>query len=503
MKKALILKAEYHDSVVLMRIAAEVKKMPGIVEAGLFMGTQANHAILAAAGLDTEETQGAGPDDLIISVSAEDAASAERGLETAQELLTAKKAQTASASDMRARTIDGAVKTAPQANLACFSIPGQYVAYEASKALEHNLNLFIFSDNVPIEDEVELKQKALKKGLLCMGPDCGTAYVNGYGLGFFNELPRGKVGLVASSGTGLQAVTCALAAAGQGVSQGIGVGGRDLHPAVGGIMTFAALQALDNDPATEVIVLVAKEPHPDVAPALEDVLKSLHKPVVVCCLGFEGTLGGQPVAENLDDAVAMTLKHLGVQPVEDRGKLTEERVASLLPLFGDRAVRVAGLYTGGTLAHEAQHVLEKAGLKVDYGKVGSDGHSILDIGDDGYTQGRPHPMIDPTFRNELVAQVDSRGDGIILLFDLVLGRGSHPDPALELGNALRAAQAAAESSGGKVIPVGSITGTKDDYQGFERQKRLLEDAGAVLFPTNHEAARAAALLVTSSIAKSL
>ncbi len=495
MNTALILPAEYHDSVVLMRIAAEVKKLPGVLEAGLFMGSPANHAILAAAGLASEVTAPAGPDDLVISVSADDAAAADAGLARARELLNAKRSRKAGSGENRARTVAGAVKTSPEANLACFSIPGQYVPYEAAQALEHNLNLFIFSDNVPLEEEVALKRKALDKGLLCMGPDCGTAYVNGYGLGFCNALPRGRVGFVASSGTGLQAVSCALAACGEGVSQGIGVGGRDLLPAVGGRMTFAALQALDQDPETEVIALIAKEPHPDVAPELEKVLASLRKPTVVCCLGFSGTLAGKPVAENLDQAVSMILAHLGVSRPANTGPTAAEQADRLRPLIAGRNARVLGLYTGGTLAHEAHLILQQAGVETVFGGDASAPRAILDLGDDEYTRGRPHPMIDPEPRNEMIRRLHADGRPVILLFDLVLGRGSHPDPAGELSQALIAARSALEAAGGGLIALGSIVGVENDFQSYARQQKLLDQAGVVLAPSNGEAARIAALIL--------
>lgn len=502
MKKALILRAQYHDSVILMRIAAEVKKMPGVLESGLFMGTPANQAMLAAAGLATETTGQARPDDLIISVNAMDETAANAALGKARELLGAKNAQSAPAGGMRLRTIDAAAKAAA-ANLACFSIPGQYIAYEAARALEHNMNLFIFSDNVSLEEEAALKIRALEKGLLCMGPDCGTAYINGYGLGFYNELPRGKFGLAASSGTGLQAVACALAANGQGVSQGIGVGGRDLHPAVGGLMTTAALRALDQDPATEVIVLIAKEPHPDVAPVLEKALASIAKPVVVCCLGFAGTLGGRPVAETLDDAVAMALAHCGLAPARVAAAPAQKQAAKLLPALAGRPPRLLGLYTGGTLGHEAWHVLKKSGIDVSFGEHGTQRNAILDMGDDQYTKGRPHPMIDPSFRNEMIERLDARGETVLLLFDLVLGRGAHPDPAFELAAALRVARKKAEADGGALVALGAVVGTRGDYQGIERQTALLEEAGAVLLPTNREAADTAALLMKTSTAGTL
>ncbi len=509
MKKTVIIPSEYHDSVVLMRIAAQIKEQPGVLEAALFMGTPANHEILAAAEMATDESGKAGPDDLLIVVKAETEEAASVGVAKAQELLRAKKVTAKVGAAAVPRSFDGAIKAYPEANLACFSIPGPYVRYEAAKALERSLNLFIFSDNVSYEDEKALKQAALGRNLLCMGPDCGTAYINGYGLGFYNAVSRGRVGVVASSGTGLQAMACALDAAGEGLSHGIGVGGRDLHPNIGGMMTLAALEALEADAATEVIVLVAKEPHPEVLPLLDKKISSLTKPVVLCFLGVSGQVAGHPVAATLDDAVAMVLRLLN--PQLSKEKLSEQRtvtvqtVNDLRARIGGGAVRINGFFTGGTLAHEAHYILEKAGVKAEYGRVSesSDGSFIIDLGDDEYTVGRPHPMIDPSLRNEMISRVDTRGGTVVVLFDLVLGRGSHPDPAKDLSLAMAEAAAAASSQGGKVVFLGSIVGTREDFQGFDRQKTILAGAGAILFSSNGEAAHAATLLAEQASAKNV
>ncbi len=508
MKKTLIIPSEYHDSVVLMRIAAQIKEQPGVLEAALFMGTPANHEILAAAGMATDESGQAGPDDLLIVVKAESEEIASAGVSKARELLRAKKAHVKSGAAAGPRSLEGAIKAHPEANLACFSIPGPYVRYEAAKALEKNLNLFIFSDNVSYEDEKALKQAALERNLLCMGPDCGTAYINGYGLGFYNAVSRGRVGIVASSGTGLQAMACALDAAGEGLSQGIGVGGRDLHPRIGGMMTLAALEALESDAGTDAIVLVAKEPHPEVLPLLEKKISSLAKPTVLCFLGVSGQVAGLPVAATLDDAVIMVLSHLN--PHASRERLSAQRAETARAVDELRAivggdVRINGFFTGGTLAHEAHFVLEKAGVKAEYGRIPESGRGsfIIDLGDDEYTVGRPHPMIDPSLRNEMLSRVDTRGGTVVVLFDLVLGRGSHPDPARDLSKAMAEAVTAASAQGGKVVFLGSIVGTRDDFQGLDRQKALLAGAGAVLFSSNREAAHAAALIAEQASAKNV
>src|SRR5690606_14776291 len=125
--------------------------------------------------------------------------------------------------------------------------PGVYAAFEAFRALENNLNVMMFSDNVTVEDEIKLKDLAVKKDLLMMGPDCGTAIINGVGLCFANKIKRGPIGLVAASGTGLQEVTVLIDQFGGGISQAIGVGGRDLSKDVMGRMTLHAINALNAD----------------------------------------------------------------------------------------------------------------------------------------------------------------------------------------------------------------------------------------------------------------
>src|SRR5262245_19460411 len=275
----------YQDSMVLMHLAQQLRGLPGVREAAALMGTPANQELLASAGPAIPDSKDAAAGDLVLAVAAESEAAATAALAAARGLFEERKRAQRAAGRALPRTLDSALRTLPDANLAAISVPGAYAALEATTALRRGLHVFLFSDNVSLEDEVRLKQLAVRKRLFCMGPDCGTAYINGVGLGFANVVPRGRIGCVAASGTGLQAVASHLAALGEGISHGIGAGGRDLSAEVGGAMTTFALEALAADPATEVVVVISKVPAPKVMPVLEASIRAVPKPVVVCCMG--------------------------------------------------------------------------------------------------------------------------------------------------------------------------------------------------------------------------
>src|SRR5436309_11204626 len=301
--RATVRRSFYQDSVVLMGLALELRALPGVREAAALMGTPANHELLASAGLATPETNEAAPEELVLAVDVETDAAGDTALAAARAFFEEHRRARESTGRVLPRTLDSALRQLPDANLATISVPGAYAKLEALTALRRGLHVFLFSDNVPLEDEIELKQLAVRRQLLCMGPDCGTAYINGIGLGFANVVPRGRVGCVAASGTGLQAVASRLAAAGEGISQGIGVGGRDLSDAVGGAMALFALDALAADAATELVVLLSKPASPEVTGRIQRALPAIGKPVVVCCLGTRAHEAG-PVhwVDTLDEA---------------------------------------------------------------------------------------------------------------------------------------------------------------------------------------------------------
>ena len=500
----------YRDSVELMQIAAGIEAMDGIDRAGLVMATPANRAVLAEAGLLTDAVSQARPNDLVVVVSAVDDTVADAALDRAAARLAGPGAEASDeATRTDARTIAEAVAELGTANLALISTPGTYATAEALKALKHDLNVFIFSDNVPVEDEIELKSMARARGLLVMGPDCGTAILDGVPLGFANAVRRGTIGLVGASGTGLQQVSCLIDREGAGVSQAIGVGGRDLDERVGGTMMLAALERLAADPETEVIVLISKPPSASVAALILAAAGIVGKPVIVNFLGGDpgmvtaaGSIPastfqaaariasamalGRPVPAD-DGLNAPASDHETASGANDGWSSTvREAQAALDPAQW----RIRGLYSGGSLAGEAKLV-----LGAWLGAEETNRHEIVDLGDDEYTVGRPHPMIDPRLRNEhLAAAADDPSTAVILL-DVVLGYGANADPAGALASAIGAARADAAREGRRFAVVASVCGTGSDPQDLGAQEARLAQAGVILAPSNAQAAGLAARIV--------
>lgn len=496
-----ILNNAYFDSVVLMGAAARVKARDGIDEAAFFMGTPANKRLLEGVGFASAEVDAAAAGDALLCIAAHDATAAEAALEEAVGALMGKKqaAETGSGPG-RPHGLSGALRAAQAhggANLALISLPGRYVESEAMRALKRGLNVFIFSDNVPLAAEVRLKTEAVARDLLCMGPDCGTAWIGGVGLGFCNEVPRGRIGIISASGTGLQAVACMLAARGEGVSHGIGVGGRDLSLEIEGRMTLLALERLQQDERTEVIVIISKPPAPETLARLERALAACSKPVVVACLGAAERSSGRTLwVSTLADAVDATVAGLRRATWQRTAFSDPAAARDTVKRLGSaaRGKALLGVYTGGTLAHEAEILLQPYLGEVAYGDdtaIDRGRHCIVDLGDDQYTQGRPHPMIDPTPRAELLAR--QGGKAGVVLFDLVLGRCSHPDPAAPMAEAMRTLRARL----GDAAPVfvGAVVGTQGDSQNRAKQETTLRDAGAVVLPDNAQASRLAACLL--------
>ena len=477
----------YLDSVALMRLAETVGARPGVEAASLMIGTESNRKLLDEAGLLAEAARDAGPDDLIMAVRATSAAEADATLDAAERLIDQPRSK-AAASAWRPRSLAAAVELLADANLALISVPGEFAAAEARAALKRGLNVMMFSDNVPIADEIALKQLARDKGLLMMGPDCGTALISGAPLGFANAVPSGSIGLVAASGTGLQEVACLIARGGGGLSHALGTGGRDLGEAVGGMATLAAIDALDADPVTRAIVLVSKPPAAAVARAVMERLGRSAKPAIVCCLGAPALPVPANVrqAQTLRDAAALALGQETPQPLD-------------LPRGKPRGALV-GLFAGGTLCAEAQLVLLQAGLSVasnapapgahalDAARAGD--HRMIDLGADEYTRGRPHPMMEPAVRD--AALRDALADPAVaaVLLDLVLGYGAHTDPAGAVTRVL------AERPSGKPV-VASVCGTDADPQNRAVQVARLEAAGVRVAPSNAEATALALTLAQS------
>lgn len=485
-----IRRGAYLDSVALMRLSRTVAGLPGVVEAALMIGTPSNKKIMQDAGILKPEGEAAQGNDLVIAVKATDEAAARAALDEAKKQLDAPKAAAQESGEQKIHTLHAAAKARPDANLALISVPGPFAAAEARNAIANGLHVMIFSDNVAIEHERALKEEAKARGLLVMGPDCGTAILNGVPLAFANVIPKGDIGIIAASGTGLQEVSTLIGRYGKGITHGIGVGGRDLKEAVGGITTMMAIDALDRDPETKHIVLISKPPAAKVAEVIVARIGKSKKQFTLCFIGLDRlTLPKNAV-------LASTLTEAAEKALD---KLIVPAGAQLPPLGGDR-YRLHGLYSGGTLCAEAQVILRRKGIEVTSNapipgvpEVSSNAQNvILDLGADEYTVGRPHPMIDPSLRNEMLKQALAAPDVAVILLDVVTGYGAHEDPAGSVAEIL-----SGSGENGPVV-IASVTGTEADPQNYSAQVRRLRVAGAVVESTNARAAELAASLLSAS-----
>ena len=503
----LVRKDSYHDSVLLMRISEALKHVAGVEDAVVAMATPQNRELLGAQGYRGPELAAAGPNDLVIALMGD--ATAPKAVEAAlDELLRSERRD--AADEVLPATLAAAVKAHPEANLALISLPGEHAAREARRALALGMHVMIFSDNVAIEDEVALKREAVSRGLLLMGPDCGTAIINGKPLGFANAVRRGPIGVVGAAGTGLQEVTSCIHRLGGGVSQVIGTGGRDLSEAVGGVMTIFAIEALAADPETQLIAVVSKTPSPEVAKKVLGALGRTPKPCVVHFVGDEpreaDAARGIVFADSLAGAAELACRLTGVPGYEGRTPAPDGAVVARLAGRLWPGVKLRGLFCGGTTAQEALALLTRAGLEIrsnlhKHGELRTDGtrpvaaHVVLDLGDDVFTRGRPHPMIEPVLRNARLAIEMADAEVGVLLFDVVLGYGAHPNPAGVLADGVEQARATAGQRRREIVAIASVTGTPDDPQDSRAQGQKLADAGIIVAPDNRQAAALAAAVL--------
>lgn len=538
--KTLVRRNLYADSVALMQLSRTLTALPGVEDAAAVMSTPANRELLQQAGLlpqAADPGELGGPNDLLLVIRASSDADIEAALQAAEEGLTRRSGEAMDAvTQQRPRSPEQAARQQPSLNLAFISVPGAYAAVEALQALRAGLHVMLFSDNVPLEQEVALKTLAAERGLLLMGPDCGTAIINGIGLGFANAVPRGHMGIVSASGTGLQQVACLIAHAGFGISQAIGTGGRDLSQPVGGRTMLAGLDLLQRDPETSIIVLLSKPPAPEIARHVVEQAARGSKPTIIAFLGSHlassanahasirsdhtssaGQLPGHLYLTNTLSGAARLAVQLAsgkaLLPASERGPLlqAEESLPDDLRTAAQAAKAalnaeqryVRGLFSGGTLCDEAMLVLsQRLGpifsnipLRPEWALANphqSQGHSAIDLGSDEFTVGRPHPMIDSRLRLHRLAQEARDPTTAVILLDIVLGYGAHPDPAAEIAPALAQARDAAAQAGRSLACVVSLCGTAQDPQGFSRQREALQQAGALVITENALAAQVAA-----------
>ena len=509
-----------------MALSQKIQRVDGVAVAMVGMGTPLNLEILEnlkfkmtdgeSAGANA--SAGPGPNDLMIAIRAESSEALDKALVSVEEMMNNEGKKVSGENEAPLRSYVQA-KERQDCNLVLISVPGAYAAREARKALEENLNVMLFSDNVSLDEEVRLKQLAHEKGLLLMGPDCGTAIINGVPLAFANQVRRGGIGVVGASGTGTQEVTVQIDRMGEGLSQVLGTGGRDLQDAVGGIMMLDGIEALKQDAETKVIVVVSKPAAPRVADKVFQALSECGKPAVLYVIGAKETHvnvkgnvsgnGNVHVAKNLLEAAQIATKLAGGTPVA-KGvidqTLVRQKVSNLKP--GQKYVR--GLFSGGTLCDETMEVLtEKIGLIYSNGLLDPAGqlenpnvsvkNTILDLGDDYFTVGRPHPMIDLSLRIKRLEEEARDAEVAVILLDIVLGYGSHMNPALEIVPAIRKAQKIAAQAQREIIFVAYVCGSAQDPQGTEKQIQQFRDAGVLVFPSNVEVAEFTAAVISHQV----
>lgn len=501
---------EYRDSVTLMQMSNVLASINGIEQASMVMATSANLELLRDAGLLSGSVD-ASSNDMILVIQGEESV-LDSTIKQADELLVAENKQEESGVYKEPlRSINMALKENPELNLAIISVPGVYAAAETMKALRNGMHVMLFSDNVSEQEELEVKTYARSKDLIVMGPDCGTAIINGIPLAFANVVKKGKIGAVGASGTGLQQVTVLVDRLGAGISQAIGTGGHDLSKTIGGISMIQGIKALDADDETKVIALISKPPSPEVAKKVYEAAVASSKPVVVNFLGMDPTkLGGDGIfsAENLEDCARMAV---AVAEGDNPNTLSElnldlEEINLARDSLNEKQKYIRGLYSGGTFCYEATLMMSSLLNQVysntptsDKNKIDdvwkSHKHMLVDLGDDVFTRGRPHPMIDHRLRNERIVEEAKDPETAVILLDIVLGFGSHEDPAHEMLPAIDEARNVAKRDGRNIVFVGSVCGTAGDPQGLITQEKLLSDANVLLSQSNAQAVKTAIAII--------
>lgn len=485
MIKTIIQKNTYQDSITLMLLTNAIDEIDGVQKVSIMMATPANKDIFAQAGFKTAELDAAGNNDIAILLDVHDEDVVSVVLEAMEEFLDNQGTVDVQDTSNLVKNWEGALNHSLDTNVAQFSIPGQYAADEVETALDAGKHVFLFSDNMDIEDEVRLKQLATEKGLLLMGPDCGTSFISGVPFAFTNMLKKGNIGVVGASGTGIQEVTTQIVQLGGGISHAIGTGGRDLSAEVGGLTMKAGIVALNEDPLTEVLVVISKPPAKEVRLAIEEQLQSIDKPAVAIFIGEkpENHQGNISYAYTLEEAAKLAVNLSKKESVEQYSQ--EPLQISPKPL----GTKIYGLYAGGTLANEAGMLIADA-LDVELPTSHEKGYMldnkdavVIDLGDDFYTQGKPHPMIDPQNRIEMIEKISNEEPGSIILMDLVLGYGANEDMASTLAQTIENVRKKNEET----TFIVTICGTEDDPQNYAQQKKILESVGAIVATSNVQA----------------
>jgi succinyl-CoA synthetase alpha subunit len=498
----LIQKNQYHDSVFLMGVNRRLSNYAGVKQSAVVMGTDKNKELLTNIGIQDTLIDAAQPNDLIVAVIAESQKIADEVLGDFDLVL---QTMTESTPASVLRTFEDGLAQRPDANLAVISLPGDYAAREARKAIEAGLHVFIFSSNIPIKDELALKRSASQKNLLMMGPDCGTSLIGGVGIGFANNVRQGSIGVIGASGTGLQEFTCQIHNAGLGISHAIGTGTNDVSDEIGGITTFAALEALEVDVSTKVIAFISKPPGRQMLRKLTARLSECHKPIICCFLGADHiptTREYLHYTRTIDESVHIAVHIESNKPAPTEITLTSkelEWIEDEKGLWAPEQKYLRGVFAGGTFCYQSQQILRDVGLDVHSNTPldarfaldcpdQSLAHTLVDMGDEYYTLGKPHPMIDSTLRRQRIMAESHDPQVAILFLDFILGYNASMDPVGELLESIIQARQAALDRQSHLTVVASLCGTENDPQDLNFQAKMLKEQGIYVFMSNTRAA---------------
>lgn len=514
MIKTIVMANSYMDSILILSVSREMMRLPGVRSAVVVMATDMNKTVVDEFGGMSEAVRSAGPNDLIISLDCEDGGVTALAEAKVRELLEGKGAAESGEAKLEYRSLAAAKSAVPEANICLISLPGEYAFNEAKAALEKDMNLFIFSD-MSEDEEFQLKTLARDKGLFVMGPGAGTAVINNVSLGLMSKVRPGRVGVVAASGSGLQEVAVLVHNNGAGISQAIGVGGHDLSEKIGGMMFLQAMDYLSNDPDTDVLVLVSKPPHPETAKRIYAALPK-NKPAVVFFLGGDAEeikAAGAYAPKTLEEAALMAVElSKGLRPAE-RDIVADDKAAFAELARAERAKLapaqkyLRGLFCGGTHSEEAVTLLQEfvpnMHSNIKFGKTAllEDRHkslenSLVDMGDEVFTKGRPHPVMDPSILVERMIREARDPEVGVILFDLLYGHAIHADPVGAMEEALKEIKRIEADEGRRICVIASLCGTDIEPQNVAEQAKRLRDYGVILQPSNAKAALLAGLIVS-------
>lgn len=492
-------KGRYLDSLETLFATSVLVDQAGVANGYVGVGSKAFKEEAAAAGLTAPALEEATANDFVIVAECTDAAAFEAAVAA---VYAGFEAQSSAEVEESYISTKAAVKKHPEANLCSIAVPGEYALSEVKKALNAGLHCVVFSNNVPLEDEHEMKLLAREKGLLCMGPDCGVANINGAALVLSSINNRGPFGICGASGTGIQHVAAIMHEAGSGVSQTIGTGGNDLKDKVGGIMMLMGIDALEVDPETKYIALISRKPGETVFPKILERVSRCKKPVVALFMGAEREpveAAGAIYASSLDDCALKCLQLIGVEyPLATEAELAEIAAREVKKLAPEQKY-VRGAFSGGTYMDEATHaMISRVGrinsncpiqpewqLADSYTSVEN---TIIDYGEEEFTLGRPHPAIDPGVRQPAILREAADPEVAVILLDFILTPPGHMDPTGYALGDIKLAQEMAGAEGRHLIFIASVLGTTADLQDKHKQEQQLREAGVIVCQTNYRAA---------------